>query len=347
MDLKQHINDYISACKGQKRIEIVEDMFVPDRKYYTAREQEIILSKTLYKEMLRYSSKNFDTDREILSIIGLLIGTYDDRVYIYRKTRKIEDIVNEIELHHLCLTANPKADGAFENIRYFLKNCQDSKLIDKEREFCNYLTSLRPRNALLWRHRVWLTKKFHTEKIDLEWANQWVSKHPQDCSAFFFIENFMTPDFDTISRAYSENTKLIFDMPGHESVWHHRRYLLQKLIDHFEIPEGWIESQSPIDNFAYPFIKRGGVQRTKFIYICDEFGIDINSILSRSDLSRTSVSFDLNNEDIIIGLARGDKFPSEAEKQMLAAEKHYRWLHFLFTRMIKNYRNTGRINTFT
>lgn len=335
-DINSSIDEFITACKEAKQIEIADDIFIGEGNRYIILEDQIGLSKSFYKEVLQYSIQYFDKDPDRLSIVGLLIGTRDDRAFKHRKLNRMENIIDEIHLHHLCLTVSPKSAGAFDNIRYFLKKYANPEILSIEREFCNFLTSLRPRNAILWRHRVWIAKTFNTKVDDLQFATQWVKKYPQDCSAFFFIENFMNLTKEDVIQALAENTQMIFFLPGHESIWHHRRFLLQNLIDHFSIPDGWFEANSPIDTFVFPLIEKE-FQQNNYGKICKEFCIDISGIYTRLDISQEeNIQFDIRNEDIIIGLARGDKYPAEAEKQRIAAEKHYKWLHVIFTKLLKN-----------
>lgn len=335
MDDNALFRSLIEASSEVDTVEIISDIFVPEGQSFVVGERQLAIPKRLYGAIVVAIGKHLDSDPQFLSHIGALIGSYDSRVWHYRKRAGITlPREQELRLCHLGLTANPKSECAFENIRWLLNDCADAELVDVERDFCSRLTGRRPRNALLWRHRVWLAKKFGTAERDLAWAISWTKEHPADSSAFYFMESLMSTDKDTLIRALAENTKDLLNLPGHESIWHHRRFLLLNLIEEFEVPEGWVQKEAPTDTFEFPGLNGNAEIDEAYTKICDTFGVDINLVLVRTDQTKETVTLDLAMEDVLIAIARSDSFPAEYERQKLAAEKHYRWLRCMLMRKL-------------
>ena len=344
------INHFLNLTKTATKIEVVSDFLIPDNSKYFFEENELSISKSFYKTLLKFSVENIDKVPEIASEIGVLMGSYDSRVWDKRKQminkNDISEIKMEINKIHLGLTVTPKCAEAFENIRFFLKDCKDQEIIQGEVDFYNYLTGKSLRNALLWRHRVWFTFNYHIEKKDLEWSEEWTKSHPADSSAFYFMEtlitHFMNSDesfkYDLV-KALQENTKLIFSLPGHESIWNHRRFLIQCLLPEFknsQIPENWKLIKSPNEAIKYPIVEGNNMIRYTYSKICDEFGIDLNFLMTKSNEENSSCSLQFENENLIIAVSRGDKFPSEYAKQKLAAEKYFKWICCILLKIINN-----------
>lgn len=361
------IDSFLAECETAKSIEIVSDFLLPEQSSFHSEENQVAISKSFYKVLLKFIVDNIETDPKKASLIGVITGSYDSRIWIIRKKlisnlRDIDSLQKELNLIHIGLAAVPKCAGAFENTRYILGIClslrdnlsiSDDKMvsiIQNEREFYSFLTGKILRNALLWRHRVWFTQFFNTEDEDLKWAENWVKLHPSDSSAFYFMETFIQKklssniqtnisntnnenhEYDLI-KALQENTKALFVMPGHESIWNHRRFLLQNLIPKLKIPSNWRPSQSPNDQFDYPIVTSNNAIKLNYIKICDKFGIDLNTIISRTNKDDDSCELNLENEDLIVSVSRGDRFPSEYQKQRVSAEKHYRWLRIRFMKL--------------
>ena len=325
----------VAASAEVDAVEIVADMFIPEGESFVIGERQLALAKRAYGAIIMAIGRDLDKDPALLSHVGAIAGVYDTRVWKYRKQDGITlPLEQELRLCHLGLTANPKSESAFENIRWLLKDCKDPKLIDMELQFCNFLTGRRPRNAVLWRHRVWCAKTFGSGARDFEWASEWTRTHPADSSAFYFMETVMPRDRDTLLKALAENTVQILNLPGHESIWHHRRFLLQTLVDGLTVPKGWVKKDAPTDAFEFPFLVGNDAITDAYAQICDTFGVDINLVLVRTDPSKSTVTLDLSAEDVLVAIARSDSFPVEYEKQKLAAEKHFRWLRCILMKKL-------------
>jgi hypothetical protein len=149
------------------------------------------------------------------------------------------------------------------------------------------------------------------------------------------MESIMPRDRETIVKALAENARDIFLLPGHESIWHHRRFLLQSITDEFAVPDGWAVGESPVGEFTYPIARDDRELNAVYGRICDAFCISINLILVQPTPEKTVVDIDLRNEDLVIEAARSDRFPCEFLRQQLAAEKHFRWLRCRFVRRLR------------
>lgn len=333
--MQKELDDLIAASNEVTAVDIVSDIFIPTPTSPHISGGHIGISKTLYKTVLRYVTENIFSDPERCSYAGALIGSYDDRVWIIRRRNQYLSVRDELNLCHIGITANPKCQCAFENIRYFIKDCNDEELIKGEFDFCEVIVKRRKRNTLLWRHLVWLTKEFpNYEKRELEWVRKWVSNNPADCSAFYFLETLLPRNKEDLIKELQENTTALFFLPGHESTWNHRRFILQSLVENFKIPENWEPLNSPIDKVTFPSFKTDQQIRNAYQLICNEFCISINMIFKREDDVK-EVSLNLQNEDTIVALARSDNFPAEFSKQKSSAEKHYIWLRYIFLKMLK------------
>lgn len=330
----ENFEEFESLRQQVDSIEIVGDLFIPDGKPFIIENREMALAKKVYAKIVVMVGKNLTEDPKKFAMLGALVGVYDSRVWLYRRKPGLSlSLEEELHICHIGLTANPKCEAAFENLRYFLKDCKDQTVIDKERDFCNMLTARSARNALLWRHRVWMAKQFGTGAADYKWVVNWTSEHPADSSAFYFMENIMPTDRNTLIEALQENTKAIFNLPGHESIWHHRRFLLQKLIKDFTLPGDWKQVSAPTEDFDFPVLRTDAEITNSYTDVCDDLAIDINMILVRSDASISEPKLDLSIEDVIVAIARSDKYPVEYDKQMRAAEKHFKWLRCVFMKM--------------
>lgn len=330
------IGRFLAACSSADSIEIIGDLFIPGGEPFISDGGQLGLAKSVYAEFVTEIGRNFESDRDRLSYVGAAIGVHDMRAWSHRRVKGVTlPLVKEQLLCHLGLTANPKCAGAFENLRFILKGCKDTSIIDTELAFCGKLTGLRPRNALLWRHRVWLSRTFGTAERELIWAEEWVKRHPADSSAFYFIETMMRTDRTSIVEALVDNTKALFNLPGHESLWHHRRFLLQHLAPELSPPADWKLATAPTDEFTYPGCANDYVITTNYTRLCDAFGIDINLVLVRSDSTDDRVKLDLAIEDVIVAIARSDTYPTEYEKQKECAERHMRWLRCQLMKMLK------------
>lgn len=352
------IDSLIAECEKAKSIEIVSDFLLPENSSFHSEENQIAISKSFYKILLKFIVENIENDPKKASLLGVITGSYDSRIWIIRRKLVIKDsdldsLLKELNLIHIGLVAVPKCAGAFENIRYIMNliesfhinhkidDDQISDIVKKEREFYSFLTGKMLRNALLWRHRVWFSQFFHTEDEDLEWVENWTKQHPSDSSAFYFMETFITKKLSKsndncgydLVKALQENTKALFIMPGHESIWNHRRFILQNLIPKLKLPSNWSIAQSPNDDFNYPIVTNNNAIKLSYINICNKFGIDLNTIISRTDKDNDSCELNLENEDLIVAVSRGDKFPSEYQKQKMSAEKYYRWLRIRFMKL--------------
>lgn len=342
---EETINAFLANCSNMKSIEFASDIFIPSKKPFFHEGNQYAISKSFYKIILKCIVENLETDSERATKLGVITGSYNNRVWVLRRKRfcdpcSLDSLINEIHLIHLGLTAVPKCAGAFENLRWVFKSIlklfvslkhRIDEIVKKELEFYAKLTGKCLRNALLWRHRVWFSETFHTIDDELNWVEMWVSQNPSDSSAFYFLETLIstklpTNEYDLIT-AYQNNTVALFTLPGHESIWTHRRYLLQKLINHFVKPVNWKLAKSPNEAFKFPLVSNEYNIRSTYLQICDKFGVDLNYIISRTDPNKNSCEMNIENEDLIIAVSRGDKFPSEYEKQCQCAEKHYIWLH--------------------
>lgn len=329
-----NFEEFEAAARSVESIEIVGDLFIPDGKPYITEGREMALGKKVYGEIVVAVGKKLTDDPKKFATLGALVGVYDSRVWLYRRQPDIAlSLEEELRICHIGLTANPKCEAAFENIRFLMKDCKNQSIIDKEFEFCNMLTSKSARNALLWRHRVWLSKHFQSPERDYEWVVNWTNEHPADSSAFYFMENIMPTDRNSLIEALQQNTKAIFNLPGHESIWHHRRFLLQKLITEFQLPSNWKPHSAPTDAFEFPLLHTDTQITDAYTDVCDAFAVDLNMVLVRSDESLKEAKLDLSIEDVIVAVARSDKYPVEYERQKSAAEKHFRWLRCVFMKM--------------
>jgi hypothetical protein len=146
------------------------------------------------------------------------------------------------------------------------------------------------------------------------------------------METIMPRDQASLTRALAENTRDLFVLPGHESIWHHRRWLLLGLRDFLTVPSMWIAADSPAADFKYPVLANDTQIVANYSKICDAFCISINLVLVQPNASKTVVDLDLAIEDTVIAVARSDNFPCEFAAQKRAAEKHFRWLRCQFMR---------------
>ena len=316
---------FLNNWKNIYSIEIVSDFYISDATGIVVEGKEMGVTKSTFKDLTKYSIVTLETDPTNATLVGCLTGSHDDRFFILRG--KIPDLNLEDELHicHIGLTANPKCPGAFARIHKLLTNNEvDQKIIQKEIEFCNFLTTKRPRNYNLWFHRLWLYNKYKLGVKEYEWAKEWAHSHPSDYSAYSYLEYVMPNDRNIFEGELKKNTEMIFEFPGHESLWNYRRFLLMKL--DFKKPENWKKLPILSKEIEYPTKLISSRVTGAYNEICKAYGIKLN-LVPGSEENKELFNSDLSYEDLLVQVALSDDFPTEFVKQMASAKKYYHWLH--------------------
>lgn len=327
------IDEFIEVSKNVKSIEAVSDFYIPETDGYVVSGDEMAMTKSFLKELTKFSIAELENEPEKASLIGVLIGSHDERPFILRKTLKSQtetDLKNEIDLCHKGLTVNPKCPGAFARIRELLLNFKsDTQLIKQEYEFCNFLTPKRPRNYLLWTHRIWLYDNFPHEIEDISWIQNWTQIHPSDSSAYSYYQHIMPKTVDALMKELQTNTKNLFEFPGHETLWSFRKFLINSLSSAIKIPNDWIHFQSIPENPEYPEVLLGSMITGKYIEMAQKYSINLSLIMEEYSIPE-EFKFNLSNEDLVVQLALSDDYPTEFQSQQLAAKRYYKWIHTMF-----------------
>ena len=321
----EKVSVFLSKWKNINSIEIVSDFYVSDSTGIVIEGNEMGVTKSTFKELTKYSIVTLENDFANATLVGCLIGSHDDRFFILRE--KITDFNFEDELHicHIGLTANPKCPGAFARIHKLLSNnTVDQKIIQKEIDFCNFLTTKRPRNYNLWLHRLWLYNTYELGAKEYEWVKEWAHSHPSDYSAFSYLEHVMPKEKRILECELKKNTEMIFEFPGHESLWNYRRFLLTKL--GFKKPENWKKLPILVKEIEYPTKLISSRVTEAYNEICRVYGIRLN-LVPGSEENKELFNSNLSHEDLLVQVALSDDFPTEFVKQMSAARKYYHWLH--------------------
>lgn len=316
----EHANSFATAAWEADSIEAVADFMLPDASGMTKSGGDLIISRSLYKEMTVFSILMQSKNPQLASEIGALIGSHDEHIWIMR-TKYSYPKEKEIQLCHLGLTVNPKSPGAYSHLKVLLQGTNDKELIYNEFKFCQRLTGRRPRNYLLWSYRSWLHTNFKIENDELEWTLNWISQHPSDSSAFSYLQCIMPKDEKTIISYFRENTKMIIDFPGHESLWMFRRYLMQLLKDKFVTYKKQTEEKEG---------SQDGAGITELLYrLSMAFGIKFMFFQELEPPSDPPII--LENESLLTAIAGADNFAAEWESQKLCAERHGVWLSMVFS----------------
>lgn len=314
------MDELIAILPEINSLSVVGDIFITTESGVMREGTEAVVSKSLYKQILQYSHYHIDDDTERATVLGSLVGSYDERIWELRKTHQFQSLDYELHLAHISLTAKPKCEGAFRYIRSLIQNVTDTERIKKEVEFARFLIKIRPRNYLLWAHMNWLQQTFSTQSGDLEWTEQWTKQHPSDSSAFSFLQNIMPKDELYLRDAFAMNTKAVLEYPGHESLWYHRRFLMESLKSSMEL-ECFEESEiKPLKNSF-------GVNDL-YQNVCDVYHVDL--FFGFSCQSEGSMTLSVRYERLLIQVAISDLYPTSYVEQKRCAENHFRWLRLLF-----------------
>lgn len=326
--MQSDFQQFIDSINLVNKIEVAKDYNFPDGIKILIQGDQMGISQTLFAILTKYSIQHIQDDPVNASLIGVLLGTYNDRVWNVRKNLSIP-ILEELHYTHLGITANPKSEYPFIYLRYLIKDCQNQELIQKEFNFINSIDYLRLRNSYLWRHRVWFTETFHKQNEAISWVTQYLQSHPADFSAYSFLQHFTTKDYNSIVKLFQQNTINIFYYPGHESLWYHRRFLLKELK---------LESNSEQINFEEnAFLKpltSNHALNQLYHQICDIFDIDISEFYKRDSSSEKQLELKLENEDLIFLAAISETFATEAQAQIHCATQHLKWLRDVYPKLI-------------
>ncbi|EAX94161.1 hypothetical protein TVAG_105800 [Trichomonas vaginalis G3] len=321
-----NLNDFIDNALKVKSIEAVSDFYIQDSSGIVVSGDEMAISKTLLKELTRFSIVNIDSDADKASLIGVLIGSHDERPFIYRRKFNNQNIEEELHFCQIGLTVNPKCQGAFTRIRELLLINKNQSQITKHIEFCNFLTTKRERNYLLWSHRVWLYDTFSLETDEISWVSNWTKCHPSDSSAFAYYQHIMPKDTEFLQKELKQNTINLFEFPGHESLWSFRKFLLQSLSKSISVPSGWKHINNIHEDLILPEQLFGSQITDAYIELAQKFAVKLSLIPVEYDIPEKS-EFNLLNENLIVQIALSDDYPTEFQAQQTAAKRYFRWIH--------------------
>ncbi|XP_032224450.2 protein prenyltransferase alpha subunit repeat-containing protein 1 [Nematostella vectensis] len=154
----------------------------------------------------------------------------------------------DLHISTLVLTKHPRSAEAFAHrkwlINYFTKQkgkstfCQEwlrEEIIVSQQAAERY-----PDNYVAWSHRGWVADRFIDSKkkllCELQGMEQWVQMHISDHCGFHYRQALITKLKQLVSvcelaflflAELELVNSLLESLPGHESVWYHRRFLFQ------------------------------------------------------------------------------------------------------------------------
>ena len=337
MDSK--IQNFLEEIKKTNSIEIVADHFFNGTDNFYREEGEMALAKSYYKDLLQISIQNFLMDKDYWSFLSCLLSSRDDRAWYYRRQLLLDHKTNysqEQHIYHLALTIDPKTSLVYETIRWYLTEFFDLTILQEELTFLKKIAEKDSSNARLWSHIVWCMQKIPNSHpfflLMFDWAKQFIRLHPSNISAFSFLQTFCPSDIDSIKTLFCENTLLLFELPGHETIWTFRRFLLSKLKSNFSsllIPYQKITKFSDLQKIKYPSCDISQIKdlSNKISHI---FHISLPMSSISETESYNNIILELSNELDIITLALSDNSISEFENQQTIAKKYMKWILYSF-----------------
>ena len=309
------INDFLALIRDISSIEVFGDAFISEKSGIIVSGSEMAISRTVFVELLKFSTQSFDLDPTKSSLVGCLIGSYDDRMWQYRYSLPCLDYYDEIRIVHIGLTINPKTPEAYPYLQYLVKKIGKADIKKSELVFCDKLNKKRPRNYLLWNYRSFLADFFPLNSEEIEELRQNISLYPSDHSNMYFYQTQMQKTYDNLVYDLIENSKMIMNYPGHESLWNHRRFILIHLAEHLNWPSEW--KKYTIRDYIQLLPRKLSSRQL----------IEQQDILIKSSLN-------LENEYNLILCAISDNFPAEYEKQYVAACNHLKWIMCIFWKKV-------------
>lgn len=325
--MNEAMESFLVSAPNFHKIVIAKDFFFEKDSYFVTHDDEIVISTSLFAYMTIFSVKNRLIDPSKATLLGVLIGSYNDQLWNDRK-HYIQDIEKEQHYTHLGMSANPKCDQTFIHLRFLLQNCQSRVIIERELNFIDKADIFRERNLYLWKHRIWLMETFNQQTHFLRWIREYLSDHPSDFSAFSFYQNIMPTNYESLVEEFQQNTTDIFYYPGHEALWNHRRFLLSKLKLSFTFDK--IENPS-FDPQLIQLQSRMKISQL-FYQICFVFNIDISLVYKRQN-PNPDFQLKLENESLVIEAGISQMFAVESEAQKKCSIQHWKWIRFVYPKI--------------
>ena len=163
--------------------------------------------------------------------------------------------VDEVNFSGLILSRHPKSSNLWQHRRWCLCRGQSSSfppsieqinecVLRIEINLCSSLSDVYPKNYFSWMHRLWLLQLMHKDQLHEEnnFCKTWLLNHVSDHSAsnhkiqvIVRLINLEGTNKFTILNIFenmlAESAYLIVHRPEHESLWCHRRTLLEMLFE--------------------------------------------------------------------------------------------------------------------
>ena len=349
----EFLDQFLSDWKSLKSIEVVADFYAHDSQQIFREGPELALTKTAYKKLIEYSFLNVEKDTPNSTLVACLLGSHDDRFFMLRNKSNFElPLKEEIQICHIGLTSNPKCTGAFSRLKMLLNENKDhseiKNIITEEIQFCNMLLEKRERNYNLWSHRSWIYDNFTSllAEEEYKWAENYAYSHPSDYSCYSYLQHIMPKDLQTLCNQLRTNTRMIFEYPGHESLWNHRKFILASLKEYKKSDKEVNVNetiQERLSKLQFPEIIISSRINPLLEKICTIYNITMNllpffELPSQSQEENKeqllkwidSILSSKEPEDMIVQVAISDTFPTEHEKQKSSAQKYFKWLHLFY-----------------
>ncbi|RWS12570.1 hypothetical protein B4U79_08632 [Dinothrombium tinctorium] len=166
-------------------------------------------------------------------------------------------IAEELKLSEVILTRKAKSPDNFFHRQFLLKkllkeNIIEENIVSNELRVSLDAASRYQRNYYAWAHRIWVLQNFGTSlniiNFDLNVTKHWVESHISDYSAFHYRQFLYSLLLDIISAQNNDNLSEFVNImqaeldflnglfaiyPDHESLFMHRRYILQQMCNLF------------------------------------------------------------------------------------------------------------------
>ena len=161
----------------------------------------------------------------------------------------------EVNFLTLLLPRHPKSSCLWQHRRWCLYggyspsfplsiNRFDEQVMHIELNLCSYIADIFPRNYFSWMHRMWLLQFMHKIKLHEEnnFCKNWLLNHVSDHSAsnhkiqvilrLVYLEGGdKSAILNIFESMLMESADIISRRPGVESMWYHRRNLIELLLE--------------------------------------------------------------------------------------------------------------------
>jgi hypothetical protein len=191
-----------------------------------------------------------------------------------------------------------------------------------------------------------ISQRYELLTQETDFLNNWIRHHTSDHCAINHLHqinkrmgillqfnNLSISNQQQLFNSFNENTKLLNDRPGSESIWYSRRSIVSILLDNLKLPNNYEKSISRNSNQTD--LNNSKISQSESSLLSTQL-INLQLLLSYQ-----SSSFDINELNSVsnwyqseidlcyeLSGRTGKAVMWNEEKQLLYSDRYIAWLHF-------------------